>query len=144
VTSDPSINSVNQALETRWGLDALWVFGSRALGTARFDSDLDVAALFRVRPAVEELFAFRGELDVISTEGYGLPDSVAGSFSLLEMHGVIGSDLASRLRKMVGFRNIAVHDYQTIDPRIVGAIVAGPVEDLRVFAAAVLSYFGIV
>ncbi len=80
---------------------------------------------------------------VIATEGYGLPDSVAGAFSLLETQGVIDSELAGRLRKMVGFRNIAVHDYQTIDPRIVNAIAAGPVEDLRVLAAAVVTHFGI-
>jgi len=80
---------------------------------------------------------------VVATEGYGLPDTVAGSFSLLEMKGIINSELAGRLRKMVGFRNIAVHDYQTIDPRIVEAIAAGPVEDLRAFAAAVVGQFGI-
>ncbi len=81
---------------------------------------------------------------VVATEGYGLPDSVAGTFSLLEMKGIIGSDLAIRLRKMVGFRNIAVHDYQTIDPRIVDAIVTEPVQDLRTFAAKIVSHFGIV
>ena len=80
---------------------------------------------------------------VVATEGYGLPDTVAGAFALLEMKGVINTELASRLRKMVGFRNIAVHNYQTIDPRIVDAIVAGPVEDLRTFAAAVVGHFGI-
>ena len=60
---------------------------------------------------------------VVATEGYGLPDSVAASFTLLENEGLIGSDLAERLRKMVGFRNIVVHHYETIDPQIVEAIL---------------------
>jgi len=66
VNADPSINRIIEALEGRWGLDALWIFGSRASGTARSDSDVDVAALFRTRPTPVELFAFRGELEQIA------------------------------------------------------------------------------
>lgn len=66
MTLDPTINSVINALEIRWGLDALWLIGSRATGRARADSDLDVAALFRVRPAAEELLALQGELEIVA------------------------------------------------------------------------------
>ena len=44
----------------------------------------------------------------VATEGYGLPDTVGASFTLLEDEGVIAPALAERLRKMVGFRNIVV------------------------------------
>ncbi len=40
---------------------------------------------------------------VVAAEAYGLPDSLAGSFSLLESHGVLETGLAERMRKMVGF-----------------------------------------
>jgi len=63
VNTADSINQVIEALKGRWGLDALWVFGSRASGTARSESDLDVAALFSKCPAPVELFALRGELE---------------------------------------------------------------------------------
>ena len=78
---------------------------------------------------------------VVAAEGYGLPDSLAGTFSLLEQRGVIGADLAERLRKMVGFRNIVVHDYRVIDPRIVDSIVENSMNDLRAFASRVLEKF---
>jgi uncharacterized protein YutE (UPF0331/DUF86 family) len=68
---------------------------------------------------------------------------VAETFSLLEQHGVLEASLAGRLRKMVGFRNLAVHDYQTIDPRILESIVTTRLDDLRAFAALVAERFGI-
>jgi uncharacterized protein YutE (UPF0331/DUF86 family) len=80
---------------------------------------------------------------VVATEGYALPDSVAAFFSVLEERGVVDAPLADGLRRMVGFRNIAIHDYQALDPRIVEAIVARHLDDLRAFAARVIDRFGI-
>ena len=80
---------------------------------------------------------------VVATEGYGLPDSVRTSFSLLENEGLIGSDLAERLRKMVGFRNIVVHHYETIDPQIVESIVSKHLGDLSEFSRIVVRHFGL-
>ena len=65
------------------------------------------------------------------------------TFSLLEQHGVLEASLAGRLRKMVGFRNLAIHDYQTIDPAILESIVTTRLDDLRTFAAAVAERFGV-
>lgn len=69
---ESSINRVIEALERRWGVDALWLFGSRASGVARPDSDLDLAALFHGRPAADELFGIRGELEQLA----GMPVDV--------------------------------------------------------------------
>ena len=80
---------------------------------------------------------------VATTEGYGLPDSVAASFSLLEGRGVLDAGLAERLRKMVGFRNIAVHNYQALAPEIVEAIVTRHLDDLRGFSARIVQRFGL-
>jgi uncharacterized protein YutE (UPF0331/DUF86 family) len=78
---------------------------------------------------------------VVATEAYGIPADLADTFTLLEKHGVISGELSSRLRKMVGFRNIAVHQYEAIDPAIVESIVTSRLGDLRAFVAAVLSFF---
>ena len=80
---------------------------------------------------------------VVAAEGYALPDSVAAFFSVLEGHGILESPLAERLRRMVGFRNIAIHDYQALDARIVEAIVSRHLTDLRLFAARVIDRFEI-
>lgn len=49
-------------LDRRFGLDSLWLFGSEAQGTARPDSDVDLAALFTVRPTPIEVFEAQVEL----------------------------------------------------------------------------------
>ena len=98
--------------------------------------DITVLNLQRATQAAIDLAAH-----VVATEGYGLPDSLAAPFSLLERNGVIEPELAGRLRRMVGFRNIAVHDYQSIDPAIVEAIVTRHLGDLEAFAARMLVRF---
>lgn len=80
---------------------------------------------------------------VASSEGYGTPDSTAAVFTLLERNGVIDADLAGRLRRMVGFRNIAVHEYQTVDPAILEAILEKHVSDLRTLGTRVIERFGL-
>jgi uncharacterized protein YutE (UPF0331/DUF86 family) len=60
---------------------------------------------------------------VVASRSYGLPASTAEVFTLLERQGLLEPGLADRLRRMVGFRNIAVHEYRKIDPDIVAAIL---------------------
>jgi uncharacterized protein YutE (UPF0331/DUF86 family) len=100
--------------------------------------DITVLSITRAAQAAIDLGAH-----VASTEGYGLPTSVAETFSLLANNGVIPHDLADRLRKMVGFRNIAVHNYQTIEPAIVESIIRTHLADLQPFAAMVARRFGV-
>ncbi len=62
---------------------------------------------------------------------------------MLNKNGVIDAELAARLRRMVGFRNIAVHQYEARDPKIVDAIVERHLDGLRQFAATVLRRFSL-
>ncbi len=79
---------------------------------------------------------------IIAAEGYGLPDSLAAGFTLLEKHGVVEPALASKLRAAMGFRNVAVHSYETVDSKIVEAIATHHVHDLRRFAGEMVARFG--
>ena len=58
-------------------------------------------------------------------------------FSTLAAIGVISGALAARLRAAVGFRNIAVHNYDRVDWAVVFAISTRHLDDFRPFAAAV-------
>lgn len=80
---------------------------------------------------------------VVADEGYGVPSDSAEIFVLLDEHGVLDSDLAGRLRKMVGFRNVAVHAYQRLDPAIVQSIVDRHLDDLRALGARVVAHYGL-
>lgn len=58
------------------------------------------------------------------------------AFDALASMGVIDADLAHRMRAAVGFRNIAVHNYQAVDWAIVFAISHAGLDDFRAFAHA--------
>ena len=53
----------------------------------------------------------------------GVPQSGRDSFELMKKAGLLSASLAQNLQKMVGLRNIAVHDYQTLNLDIVKHVV---------------------
>jgi len=61
----------------------------------------------------------------------GIPKDSRDAFSLLASGGHIPVELAESLIKMVGFRNIAVHDYREIDFAIVKALIDRDFPDSR-------------
>lgn len=69
----------------------------------------------------------------------GLPQESRGAFALLERAGWIEPGLSRRMQAMVGFRNVAVHDYQKLSLEIVKSILEDHLNDFRTFAAAILS-----
>lgn len=80
---------------------------------------------------------------VATQEDHYLPESVAEVFTRLDQRGIIDHDLARRLRKLVGFCNIAVHGYQPLNPDIVEAILERHLGDLRLLGARVVEAFGL-
>ena len=67
------------------------------------------------------------------------PDTMGETFDRLAQAELIDVALAARKKKKaVGFRNIAVHAYDSIDWHIVFAIASGHLTDFRDFAAAVV------
>lgn len=69
----------------------------------------------------------------------GLPQESREAFVLLERAGWIEPDLSRRMQAMVGFRNVAVHDYQKLRLEIVKSILENHLGDFRSFAATILS-----
>lgn len=59
----------------------------------------------------------------------GLPQDSREAFTLLEKAGTVSPDLAVRMRAMVGFRNIAVHQYQELSMPILRSIPQDHLED---------------
>lgn len=68
----------------------------------------------------------------------GVPQETREAFSLLEAAGMLDHALADQLRKMVGFRNVAIHEYQKLDLEIVRRIVAESLDDFLAFTRILL------
>ncbi len=64
----------------------------------------------------------------------GLPQESREAFTLLEQSGVLAAELATRMRAMVGFRNIAMHNYQKLNLDIVRSILERNLGDFRRYA----------
>lgn len=77
---------------------------------------------------------------VVSCERLGTPQSLKDVFQILERNSFIKRDISTKMQKMVGFRNIAVHDYQAIDPTILKKIVSSHLKDLEEFYDAILTF----
>jgi uncharacterized protein YutE (UPF0331/DUF86 family) len=77
-------------------------------------------------------------MHVISERKLGLPKTSREAFRLLEESRIIDQRLAKALMNMVGFRNVAVHDYQNIDLGILQAIIEKHLEDFREYTRVIL------
>lgn len=68
----------------------------------------------------------------------GLPKQSKDSFRLLADGQIIPQDLALRLEKMVGFRNVLVHQYQKMDIDIMIDMIENRLSDLITFTNFIL------
>jgi len=74
---------------------------------------------------------------VIADADLPAPTTMAEGFEQLCRLGLIPAEIAMRMRKAVGFRNVAVHAYQRINWTMVYAIITTRMDDFRAFADAV-------
>lgn len=68
---------------------------------------------------------------------FGIPSESRDSFTTLVREGIIAPDLGDRLKRMVGFRNLAVHQYRELNLDILDAVIRNNLDDLLTFAQAV-------
>ena len=80
---------------------------------------------------------------LIAAQNQPAPDTMGQTFDVLTDMSVISAELAVRMKKAVGFRNIAVHNYEAINWDIAHAIATRHVDDFAEFAAAVVASTGI-
>jgi uncharacterized protein YutE (UPF0331/DUF86 family) len=84
----------------------------------RFTQDVFVLNLQRAVQACVDMAN-----TVIAMEGFKLPASYKESFTILARNRVIDAAMEEEMKRMTGFRNIAVHDYQSLDIGILKSIL---------------------
>jgi uncharacterized protein YutE (UPF0331/DUF86 family) len=81
--------------------------------------------------------ACQGAIDaamrMVKLKNLGIPKESRDAFEFLEKAKIITPELSQSLKKMVGFRNIAVHDYQKMNLDIVEALIRSDFPELREF-----------
>lgn len=96
--------------------------------------DMIVLNLQRACEAVLDLAMY-----IVSNRKLGLPQNKREAFKLLEENKIIDSKLCKSMQNVVGFRNIAVHDYKEIDEEILKDVIENNLIDLVNFARTILN-----
>lgn len=75
---------------------------------------------------------------IIRRERLGVTQSARDTFTLLAQAQWITDPVAEQMKRMVGFRNIAVHDYQTLQLPITINILTEHLDDFLTFSRQML------
>jgi uncharacterized protein YutE (UPF0331/DUF86 family) len=78
---------------------------------------------------------------VVASEGLGVPQELRDHFKLRADAKNISPEIREQMHKMVGFRDIAVHEYQKLDPEVLKSILRYCVSDIHTYSTATLRHF---
>lgn len=94
------------------------------------------AAVLNIQRACEAVLDMGQHL--VRREGLGVPQSARDVFELMARGNWIDVPLAEALKRMVAFRNIAVHDYQSLLLPILVNVITGHLDEFLAFTRLVL------
>jgi len=95
------------------------------------------AAILNIQRACEAALDIGQHL--IRREQLGVPQSARDVFELLAKSKWIESSLAESLKRMIGFRNIAIHEYQSLQLEITVKIITEHLDEFLQFTTEILT-----
>ena len=102
------------------------------------DADLQDVIIHNLQLAIQ------GAIDIashiISDEGWGVPNTLVGLFDILKEHKVLDEKITDVMRRMVGFRNIIVHEYDEVDLDKVHQILTSRLDDFNGFLKQIITF----
>ena len=98
----------------------------------RTNYNLQDAAILNVIRACDTSIDLANML--IRKRRFGVPSESKDSFVILVRENAIPHGLGDQLKRMVGFRNLAVHQYRELDLDIVESVIRSNLDDLLEFA----------
>ena len=75
---------------------------------------------------------------VLASRAIPAPGTMGETFDLLASEGLLDPSLAKRMKSAVGFRNLAVHNYQVVNWAIVFTLATEHLGDFEAFARSVV------
>jgi uncharacterized protein YutE (UPF0331/DUF86 family) len=81
---------------------------------------------------------------IVASEGLGLASTIMENFEILYESGIIDRQLMDKMQKMVGFRNIAVYEYTSLNIEILKSILKNNLGDIEEFYTLILKKFNFV
>ncbi len=121
ITGDLSVLRHESDADDQRRADPIWLRGVKYTFVTAIEACVDVAQ------------------HICATQGWGPPADNGDAIRLLGDHGALAATLALSLRKAVGFRNVLVHDYITVNDEIVVARLHA-LDDLDEFVRQIAVY----
>jgi len=114
---------------------------SISLKTLKTDIDTQDIILYNLQLAIQGCIDIGAH--IMADQGSGVAGSVNETFYTLHDKGLLPLDLQEKMVSMVGFRNILVHEYETITLEIVHSIIRNQLCDIDGFLIEVVKYFNL-
>ncbi len=103
--------------------------------------DIDVQDIFvlNLQRAIQAAIDLAAH--VIAAEGLGLPTTLRENFTLLQRANILSPGISSQMTSMVGFRNLAVHEYEVLDVEVLRSILQHHLSDLEAYSRMILIHY---
>ena len=77
---------------------------------------------------------------LLATENQIVPDTMSDAFTRLYQQGVISEIISVKMRKSVGYRNVAIHSYDDVDLSITYEIAKNHLQDFKSFIKEIIKF----
>ena len=77
-------------------------------------------------------------MHVVRKRRLGVPQDSRDAFKILHDHGLLDKESAESMKRMVGFRNIAIHEYDALNLDIVKAIITHRLDEILTFGQTMI------
>jgi len=112
---------------------------SHGRGSFLDDDIVQTAAVRYLHTAIEAMIDIANH--VVARRGLGVPTTYRDAMDLLSNEGIVPEEMRETLRRMVAFRNRAVHLYDEIDADEVYEILTERLGDFDDFVSAIAARF---
>ncbi|MBB6713718.1 type VII toxin-antitoxin system HepT family RNase toxin [Clostridium gasigenes] len=76
-------------------------------------------------------------MHIVSKQKLGIPQSSRDAFEVMNHNGLLSNELLKNIKGMIGFRNIAVHNYQKLNLDIIQKVIENHLVDFEKFITEV-------
>lgn len=79
-------------------------------------------------------------MHIVSSKKLGIPQNSRDAFEVLYHNKIIDEKIYKKIKSMIGFRNIAVHNYQQLNLQVVQMVIEKNLEDFKDFIYQINKY----
>lgn len=98
-----------------------------------FDYTKQDSIILNIQRAIEACIDLA--MHIISKEKLGVPQNSRDAFEILQSNGYLDQTTLLNMKSMIGFSNLAVHDYQRLNIDILESILKQHLYDFTAFTA---------